>query len=272
MTEQYPQQARFAGTVPFYARYRLGYPQRLIERVIALTGLSPGDAVLDLGTGPGLLAVPFAAAGMKVTAADPEAAMLEAARIAASDAGVALDLWHGSSFELNATMGPYRLVTIGRAFHWMDRADTLRRLDRIVARDGAIALFHDRHPDTVENGWRDMLHEVGDAYGRAAAPHVVARRSKGYRGHESVLLDSPFGILEGVSMTLRKRISANEIVGRAFSTSTCSPARLGDRSAAFEADLRAALGALSPNGEFAEIVEIGALIARRPPMPHSTTV
>ena len=52
--------AAFKSAVPYYERYRLGYPQRLIRRVAALLGLAPGDAVLDLGTGPGFLAVPFA--------------------------------------------------------------------------------------------------------------------------------------------------------------------------------------------------------------------
>src|ERR1019366_10087065 len=60
---------RFKSAAPFYERYRLGYPERLIRRLIALAGLRPGDPVLDLGTGPGLLAVPFARAGMAVTAA-----------------------------------------------------------------------------------------------------------------------------------------------------------------------------------------------------------
>ncbi|MGH8260883.1 MAG: class I SAM-dependent methyltransferase, partial [Steroidobacteraceae bacterium] len=115
---------RFESTVPYYARYRLGYPDRLIERVIALVGLQRGDAVLDLGSGPGLLAIPFAAAGLRVTAADPEPVMLEAAREAARNAGVALELWQGGSGDLTPAMGPYRLVTMGRSFHWMDRAAT----------------------------------------------------------------------------------------------------------------------------------------------------
>src|SRR5690348_10160791 len=105
---------RFRSTIPFYSRYRLAYPARLIERVIALTGLREGDAVLDLGTGPGLLAVPFAVAGMRVTAADPDPAMLAAAGETARDAGVTLTLWRGGSNELAPGMGPYRLVTMGR--------------------------------------------------------------------------------------------------------------------------------------------------------------
>src|SRR5580704_3628268 len=91
---------RFKSASPFYERYRLGYPGRLIRRVIALAGLRSGDPVLDLGTGPGLLAVPFARAGMTVTAADPEPTMLEAAGAAAQAAGAELTLWQGGSYEL----------------------------------------------------------------------------------------------------------------------------------------------------------------------------
>lgn len=252
---------RFHSTVPFYARYRLAYPARLIERVIALTGLQPGDAVLDLGTGPGLLAMPFAAAGMRVTAADPEPTMLDAARQTARDAGVDLTFWSGGSDDLTSDMGPYRLVTMGRSFHWMDRAATLARLDGIVAPGGAIALFNDEHPQTAENRWTDVLHEVADRYGRASERVVVERKSPDYRSHESFLLASPFSLLEGVSVVVQQTLTPDQIVGRALSMSTCSPEKLGSRREAFESDLRAAL---SGDGRFMEIATLAALIARRP--------
>ena len=81
----------FAGNVAFYERYRLGYPDRLLQRVVALAGLKPGDSVLDLGTGTGMLAIPFARMGLRVTALDPEPAMLAAARAAAQASGVAAE-------------------------------------------------------------------------------------------------------------------------------------------------------------------------------------
>jgi ubiquinone/menaquinone biosynthesis C-methylase UbiE len=254
---------RFKSAVPFYERYRLGYPERLIRRVIAFTGLAAGAAVLDLGTGPGLLAIPFAAAGMKVSAADPEPDMLDAAAEAARSAGVTLELWRCGSYELTGEMGPYQLVTMGRAFHWMDRAATLRMLDRIVAPGGALALFHDSHPETVENRWTRVLSEVADRYGRSAEPHVAERSAPGHRAHESMLLASAFNVLDGISVTIRKPISVDDIVGRAFSMSTCSRDKLGARAGAFETDLRAALAALSSSGEFSEIAEINALVAAR---------
>jgi len=251
---------RFQSAVPFYTRYRLTYPPRLIERVMELTGLKAGDAILDLGTGPGFLAVPFAAAAMRVTAADPEPAMLAAAGEAARAAGVTLTLWPGGSDDLTPGMGPFHLVTMGRSFHWMDRAATLTRLDAMVVPGGAIVLFHDGHPQTAENRWRDVMHDVADRYGRGNDPAITERKSPEYRSHESYLLASAFSVLETVSVIVRKPISVDEIFGRALSMSTCSPQKLGSRIGAFESDLRAALAG---SGELTEIASLTALIARR---------
>ena len=254
---------RFQSAVPYYERYRLAYPERLIARVVALLGMQPGDAVLDLGCGPGSLSLPLARLGMAVTAADPEPEMLAAAEGAAGSAGLPLNLWRGGSYDLTPHMGPYKLVTIGRAFHWMDRLATLAMLDRIIAPGGAVALFHDAHPVLPENEWFKVLCKVGDRYGRAAQPHIAERKALGHRRYEPFLYQSVFTTLEGLSVTVRKSISEDEIVGRAFSQSTTSPEKLGDRTDAFEAELRERLRALSPKGEFIEIAEMVTLVARR---------
>ncbi len=250
---------RFRSTVPFYARYRMAYPQALIGWVIALVGLEPGDAVLDLGCGPGTLAVPFAQAGMRVTGVDPEPAMLAAARAT----GAPLTLAEGSSFAMPAGIGPFRLVTMGRSFHWMDRAATLARLDGLVSAGGAVALFDDEHPRTQENLWRRKLDEIGRRYGRGDEAHIQERDSAHYRSHASHLFDSAFNDLRQVSIIVRRALSADDIVGLAFSLSTSSPQKLGDRAPQFEADLRAELAALSPDGRFSEIAEMNALVAKR---------
>jgi ubiquinone/menaquinone biosynthesis C-methylase UbiE len=254
---------RFRTTVPFYARYRLGYPDSLIARAVALAGLKPGDAVMDLGCGPGLLAIPLARLGMRVVAVDPEPDMLAACRAAAGAAGVAVDVRQGSSFDLPTDAGPFALVTMGRSFHWMDREATLKTLDGVVTPGGALAFFDDDHPRTAENAWRFKMREIGERYGRNSSPHLVQAHAKGFRSHHALLLDSPFARLESVGEFIRREITADAIVGLAFSLSTSSPERLGAQASAFEADLRAALAELSPDGRFTEIAELGALVARR---------
>jgi ubiquinone/menaquinone biosynthesis C-methylase UbiE len=258
---------RFQSTVGFYERYRLAYPARLIERLARLANLAPGDAVLDLGCGTGMLAIPFARAGMTVTAMDPEPDMLAATDAAARAAGVAVTLVQGSSYDLTAQMGPFRLAAMGRSFHWMDRAATLAMLDRIVSPGGGVALLHDAHPPVEENAWFKLVRDVADRFGRSEAPHIKERqeqKSGGHRRYEPFLFASAFTELDGLSVTIRQPLTVDDIVGRAFSMSTCSPEKLDRRKDEFAAQLASALRELSPDGKFTEVAELVALLARRP--------
>ena len=253
---------RFRDTVPDYQQHRLDYPPRLIARLVALAGLQPGDPVLDLGCGPGHLAIPLARMGMAVTAMDPEPEMLAAAQAAASG-GLPIRFDLRGSGDLSESDGPFRLVTIGRAFHWMDRAATLAMLDRIVTPDGGVALLHDAHPPVPENGWYKLLNTVREKHSRVQFAHVKDRDVGGHRRYEPYLSASAFTKLDGLSVTVRHPITIDSILGRAFSTSVCSRPSLGEGAAAFEAELRAALREIAPDGTFTEIAELVALLARR---------
>jgi ubiquinone/menaquinone biosynthesis C-methylase UbiE len=244
----------FQGTAAYYERFRLGFPDRLIARVAALAGLEPRDRVLDLGCGTGMLAMGFAKLGMAVTAMDPEPEMLAAAAARAEALGVAWTPLLGGSKDLTPAMGLFRLVTIGRAFHWMDRDATLEMLDRIVAPDGCIALFHDAHPPVVENGWFKILCDLQKRYRQETG------RSGGHRRYEPYLFASAFRQLEGLSVTIRQDLTTGEIVGRALSMSHSAP---GARCEEFIAALEAALRDLSPDGKFIEVAELVAVLARR---------
>jgi ubiquinone/menaquinone biosynthesis C-methylase UbiE len=245
----------FQGTVAHYERYRLAYPQRLIQRVAGLLGLKPGDAVLDLGCGTGMLATGFARLGMAVTAMDPEPEMLAATQAAAQAQGVAVTPVLGGSGELTPASGPFRLVAMGRAFHWMDRSATLAMLDKIVAPDGGVALFHDAHPPVAENGWFKTLCDVQARYRRSEV------RGGGHRRYEPFLFASAFTALEGLSVTIRQPLTTEDIVGRAFSMSHSAPH--GAKREEFAAALAAALRELSPDGKFTEVAEMVAVLARR---------
>jgi ubiquinone/menaquinone biosynthesis C-methylase UbiE len=251
---------RFAGTAAFYERYRLDYPTRLLTRVADLLALKPGDAVLDLGCGTGMLGIGFAKLGMAVTAMDPEPDMLAAAKAAAQAAAVTVHFVQAGSHDLAPGMGSFRLVAMGRSFHWMDRAATLDMLDRIVTAEGGVALFHDTHPPVEENGWFKIVRDVQDKFARPQG----SEKQGGHRRYEPFLFASAFTQIDTLSVTIRRRLTVEEIMGRALSMSRCAPQKLGADRAVFEARLAAALREWSPDGTFTEVAELVAVLARRP--------
>jgi SAM-dependent methyltransferase len=74
---------RFASTVEFYARYREPYPPEFFQKVAEQIGLRGDETLLDVGCGPGMLAIGFAPFVGSCTGLDPEPLMIAAARSAA---------------------------------------------------------------------------------------------------------------------------------------------------------------------------------------------
>lgn len=262
--DQPDDERRFEGAAPFYAPYRVPYPPELIALVARHCGLDREARLLDLGCGPGLLALAFAPFVGGVIGLDPEPAMLAEAEAAARQAGRAIDFRPGRApDDLVPSLAPLRLVTIGRAFHWMDRPATLAALDRLVEPGGAVAFFFDSHVETAENAWVPVFDALRDEFGKLSPVHVARKRSD-WVAHEQVLLDSPFSDLTGINRIWRRRLTLDDLVGRAFSLSATSPAALGERRAAFEATLRRRIREAAGTDHPTEIVEAYALIARRP--------
>src|ERR1700722_16541787 len=96
---------RFRDLADYYTTGRPTYPPLLARRVADLIGLDGTGRGLDLGTGPGVLALdfhPFAAEGLAV---DPEPAMLRVARANAERAGKAIAFIQGSAADLGPQFG-----------------------------------------------------------------------------------------------------------------------------------------------------------------------
>ena len=222
-----------------------------------LCGLSPRHRLLDLGCGPGQLAKAFALKVGSVLGIDPEPEMLALAR---QDSPPNVTWRQGSSQDLGPELGRFDLVTMGRSFHWMDRVETLRRLDGMIDPGGAVALLRDDHPDLPENAWRHEFRALVARYEETPPAH----RSPSWVPHISVLLGSPFSALEEISVIERRRIPAAILVERALSRSSTSRTQIGERADLLAAELTALLARLAPDGALTEIVATTALIARRP--------
>src|ERR1700759_5559632 len=109
---------RFATTAEFYEQYRPPYPAEFFHAVASKLKLDKRHALIDLGTGPGVLALGFAPYVDRAVGVDPEPAMLAAARAAAVRAGTEVTFIEGKAEDLPESIGSFDVVTIGRALHW----------------------------------------------------------------------------------------------------------------------------------------------------------
>jgi ubiquinone/menaquinone biosynthesis C-methylase UbiE len=114
------------------------YPPEFFRVVAERLELGPAHSLIDLGTGPGLIAVGFAPYVRRVVGVDPEPAMLGAARQVAGRARIDLAPVQSTAERLPPDLGPFEVVTIGRALHWMDRGLIGSVLERLVAPGGVI--------------------------------------------------------------------------------------------------------------------------------------
>lgn len=257
----------FRSTAPYYARYRPGYPAEMFTHLTDRFGLDRSQRVLDLGCGTGQIALPLSDRVAEVVAVDPEPTMLEQGRIAADRDGQGNITWQvGSAAALpELGLGTFDLVTIGAAFHWMDRAATLATLEAMISPAGGLVIASGgKPPQTEPPAWQAAIDAVRTAWlgperraGSGTYTHPAER-------HEQLLERSAFAHIETVSWDWAVERDLDAIVGLQFSYSYCAPAYFGDDQPAFEADLRAALREANPSGDFTETIRTEALIATRP--------
>src|SRR5215475_12406182 len=75
----------FAGTAPYYNAFRAPYAQAAIDFIIERYNLGKGARALDLGCGPGTIAIPLSYAAAEVVAIDADEDMIaEGKRLSAS--------------------------------------------------------------------------------------------------------------------------------------------------------------------------------------------
>jgi SAM-dependent methyltransferase len=227
-----------------------------------MTGLRPGDRLMDLGCGPGMLAGAFAPLVREVVAADPEPEMLRLAEENFGSAGN-IEFVRGSSFDLSPLLGRFRVVTMGRSFHWMDRDATLRVLDGMIEPDGAVALFHSETLHVPQNPWTADYSALVRRYAADDADHV-RRRDHVWVRHEAYLLDSAFSEVDELAVIEHRPVTVEQLVHRAFSRSKTAPALLGDAAPRLAAEIEELLRPLAIDGRLRETIRTNALVVRRP--------
>jgi SAM-dependent methyltransferase len=256
-------EAEFSGvTARYYARFRRGYPEPVVDRLAEVLGLDAGSRVLDLGCGPGKLTLPLASRVGVVVGADPEPDMLTLGREAGLAAGVDNVAWLlAADSDLGALgtvlgRGTLAAITVGSAFHWMDRASLLASARILLRPGGRVA--------AITNGAADWEHDtrwaqvLRDKLGAAFGGPVRGRTGTDADSQQAVVSSLAAAGFTGLDETIVAYVeerTIEELIGSVYSA--MSPRTIERlRTGGFEADLAGALADVATEGRLTAPVDV----------------
>ena len=264
----------YAGSAAYYARGRLPYPSTLVPQLVDAAGIEGDERLLDVGCGPGIIALQLAPLVAEVVGVDAdEGFVAEASRQGAPNARFLV----GFGEEVDRLgLGTFDVVTFAQSFHWMDRPRAAAAA-RAVVRDTGVVVHigattvHGVDEPTVHLPYPQPPHDALKALVRARLGDLP-RAGQGHLRFGTPDREPPiyaaagFGppdtvVVPGGEVVVR---TADEIVANVFSLSSAAPHLFGDDVKGFEAEMRALLADVSPDGLFAEQLEDAELRIYRP--------
>jgi SAM-dependent methyltransferase len=126
----------FGSVAPAYERFRPGYPDQVVDEVLAYAG-RPVRTALEIGAGTGKATRVFAARGIVVTATDPDASMLAELREHLPATVVTV---RAALEDLPLTHG-YDLVFAAASLHWTEPVRRWARVAGMLTPTGVFASF-----------------------------------------------------------------------------------------------------------------------------------
>ena len=253
----------FEGSAAYYLKGRLPYPSSLHDAFAGALELSGWPRLLDVGCGPGVVALTLADLFDEVVGVDPDGAMLAEAERQARGRSLNNLRWvRRRAEELPAGLGSFRCAVFAQSFHWMDRErvastvfDMLEpggafvHLNTVVATPPAPPALPFPEPplDDVDALSRSYIGEA-----RRAGQGILPYGTQG--GEAEILHGAGFLPARVVPVEGRQVLERNvdEVVASVFSASGTAPHLFGPRLQAFEADLRSLLLAASDDGRFSQ--------------------
>lgn len=249
----------YRGAARHYLRGRAPYSAELVDVLRRELGLDGTGRLLDIGSGPGTLAVALAPWFAATVAVDPDPDMLGEAGRHAAASEVRLSCVRAVA-EALPVRPPFRAVTFGQSFHRTAGVPVAEAVHDLLEPGGAIVLIA---PDPSA---RPAPAGPGDPPVPDAAVQELIRRYLGPRPRmgsrhapavpadrfEDVLPRTRFGPAQRIVAPGREDVTrdVDGVVAGYLSMSYAAPHLFGDRLDAFVADLRALLEPLTPTGRF----------------------
>ena len=253
----------YGGSAPCYLKGRLSYAPHLAQALVDALDLDGTGRLIDVGTGPGLIAMDLAPFFEEVLGIDADADMVFEAAREGRRRGIENATWLNMRGEdLPADLGPFRVATFAQSFHWMQRERVARAIRHMLEQGrGRLVLVHgytlqgvdpvdlQEHPtppyDSIAELVERYLGSVRRA-GRGVLPDGTPS------DEEWVLDQAGFSGPDVVNIIDTRVITrtADDVVASVYSVSRSAPHLFGKRLAAFESELHALLSEASSQGLF----------------------
>jgi ubiquinone/menaquinone biosynthesis C-methylase UbiE len=224
-----------------YARFRAGYPERFYDVLTALGIGTPGQRILDLGTGTGELARAFARRGARVVGVDIAANQIAAARDLAAGEGLDIGFYVCAAEAAEFPEASFDVVTAGQSWLYFDAAAMIPKVLRLLTAAGCLALTHLMwlpHKDAIARGSEELVLRYNPDWQAGGYKGTIPPMLSWAREHFD--LRTFHTMLEPVAFTReswRGRIRASRGVGASLAT---------DEVERFDAEHRRLLEAIAP--------------------------
>src|SRR3984885_13499056 len=249
----------FDGTAAYYDRFRAPYAQAAIDFIVERYSLCKDMRALDLGCGPGTIAIPLSHTVAEVVAVDPDADMIaEGQRLATFTGRMNIQWLQSKAEDILPQAGPFQVTTIGQAFHWMDRDEVLRKLAILIAHGGGLALVNPgkRRP---QESWEPVANQIVETFLGPRARHPKSNPQE--LAHEPALRRSEcFFVFTAHEFPSTVTRDVSSIIGCIYSKSNSARPLFGGNAEEFEVELSRVLVRLNPAGGFNEHVETEVVI------------
>jgi len=264
----------YGGSAEYYERGRLPYPAELADRLASALALDGSGRAIDVGCGPGIIALRLAHLFDEMIGVDADRHMLEQAAQRAIERGITNTRWVQMRAEdLPGDLGTFRVATFAQYFHWMDRARVAEKIHAMLQPGGAFVQVNhwsiagepapeSPYPFPPED---DVAQLVRTYLGESRRAGQGVLPSTKLDDEPEVLHAAGFGDPERVPLPAGEVVvsSVDDIVARHYSVSGSAPHLFGSRKEEFEQELRTLLNAASESGKFAERVRDAELVIWR---------
>jgi SAM-dependent methyltransferase len=151
--------AQFDAGAEAYDAYRPGYPEDTFADLMSITGLAPGDQVIEVGSGTGKATEHLVGHGLSVTCIEPGVALTEVARRKLSGrAGVSFVATRFEDWDIPG--GGASAVVSANAWHWIDPEVGFAKAAAALDGAGHLCLILQRVVQVGPDGFADQVRRL----------------------------------------------------------------------------------------------------------------